>query len=116
MPQLPTTSVTPNIKQVYLPSTANDPEDDRSWVKLDVGENLMADLEALNDADKNNTVSKVRVLASRIKEWNYTNATGQPEPITFENVCKLAPTDLAFLLTIKQEVATQPLSEEDKKK
>lgn len=122
MPQLPTNTLVSNIKQLFLPSTATQadgtptPDDQKAWVKLDVGENLVADLEALNDNDKNSTVSRVRVLASRIKEWNFTNPEGQPEPITFENVCKLDPNDLTYLLGVKATTSTQPLSIDDKKK
>lgn len=126
MPQLPTNSSFSNVKTLYLPSTLKQAdgsetlEEQKAWVKLDVGENMVADLESLNDADKNSTVSRLRILASRIKEWNYVNAENIPEPITFENVCQLNPDDIAFLIKEQnagaQAGATQPLSLDDKKK
>lgn len=114
MPQLK--QATSNIKQFMLLSTSQLPESDQAWVKMDVGEMLGGDVMDLIDGDdvKAGTVS-CAMLASRIKEWNFTKPDGTPEEITTENVRRMDMADLSYLLQQFPMPAKEQLSPDQKK-
>jgi hypothetical protein len=97
MPQLST--ATTDIKQFFLPSTSNLPQEDQAWVRMNVGEMLGGDIMDLigENEVKPGAISCV-ILASRIKEWNFTKPDGIPEEIAVESVRRMEMADLAYLL------------------
>lgn len=97
MPQLK--QATNDIKQFMLPSTSSLPEADQAWVKMDVGQLLGGDVMDMLDGEKTGAGTlSCNMLASRIKEWNYTKPDGTPEDITAESVRRLDVQDLTYLL------------------
>ncbi len=110
MPQL---SKNTEVAQFFLPTTKTAPDADKAWVKLEVGAVTAGDLIGLND-DTGAIEATVKLLATRIKEWNFTEADGQPVPITEATVRRLDMEDFGYLASkVKTDVAT--LSDEQKK-
>lgn len=116
MPNLPLPEASTNIQKYFMPSTAKLPKEEQAWIMLDVGQNTLADLEAIEGTDKNMAVMGYRVLTSRIKDWNFTDPkTGEKASITLENVIRLADEDKAYLRKLDFAAPEQqPLSEEKK--
>jgi hypothetical protein len=121
MPQLFTPPTNQNIKKFYLPSTSVDdegkevPKENQGWVMLDIGPNMVGDLEAFSDLDPNRVVRGLKALLSRIKDWNICEyGTDQVADITFDTVARMNPVDQRYLLTLKTEQGEPPLTPEKK--
>ena len=101
-------------EQIYLPSTKDEPNtEDRAWVVMDVSPVKTGDVAIYDDGMKRGEY-QVMVVANRIKEWNYTDASGEPVPINFDTVTQLDTDDFKYLQTlIESEPAT--LSTDEKK-
>lgn len=116
MPVLHISQPQQHIQQLYLPSTANLPQDEQAWVKLDVGPESVADWQVITDGDQNYAVRQSRIIVNRIKEWNFVDEQGQPVPITFESFWALPAADRLYLLTVKFDQSANPaLSAQEKK-
>lgn len=84
------------IKRVYLPSTESLPEEQKAFVDMEVGPMTTADIVGL-DTNAGEVEMGVRMLAARIKGWNFTDEAGNEIEINFDNVKKLDIEDFTFL-------------------
>ena len=87
------------VERFYLPSTehlAND-DPDKAYVDMNVGKLLAADL---LDAAKDETLvsMSIKMLVARIKDWSYTDVSGQKLPIKFDTVKQLDVDDYQYLV------------------
>lgn len=114
MPQLK--QATTDMKQFMLPSTSALPEAEQAWVKMDVGELLGGEvMDLMDDGNVNARGALSRaMLASRIKEWNFTGPDGTSDAITTENVRRMEMEDLSYLFG--QFVVPKQTQLDDKKK
>lgn len=121
MPQLPLPAAAPHVKKFLMPSTAKQPdgtptpEDQQAWVKMDVGPITPTDSQQFSDEDRNAVVRLQRIVVGRIKEWNFVNADGQPEPINLETYYRLAQEDKEYLQSIEFDGGPPPLTDDQKK-
>lgn len=81
-----------------LPSTKDLPEADQAWVILRKGRLLGGDIVVSAEVTSERDFA-LAVLATRVEEWNFTEADGTTTPISVANVRRMEPEDLAFLLT-----------------
>lgn len=94
---MPKLAVTTNLQKVYLPSTAKEAdEQNKAWVVLNTGALSPRDI---LEADPSGGQMKITVhmLASRIKEWNFTDDSGERVVIDFDSVTRLDLEDFTFL-------------------
>jgi hypothetical protein len=101
MPQIQDASL--QIKRFVLPTTKDLPEDQQAWVDLNVGKFLLRDTLAVEHTE---TIPQANfdLLMMRIKDWNYTDSTGQKLPIDREHVeVAIDPLDFRFLVTQMEE-------------
>lgn len=95
MPVLPSLPE-PVIKQFYLPSTSSLPQEEQGWVKMDVSPmNVQDRLSA--EAGETPVQASIRILATRIREWNFTEADGSAAAITPVSVLRLGDANLNYL-------------------
>lgn len=110
MPQLPKSST--EQKKIVLPSSA---DGDEAYVVIETGRLLGGDIVSITDpSDRSGVI--VGLLASRIKEWNFTEDDGTPTPITLENVRHLELQDFTFLMAeLLPEEAVDDITTDPKK-
>lgn len=104
-----------NIIEVTLPSST---PDDPAVVKFDATLTTRQALDIASTEDK--TQAMVELLASCIREWNFTDADDQPEPITAEAVGKLQIDDFALLAekiseAVDETIAKKKVGDSEKK-
>lgn len=92
MPQLQPSK----LERYYLPSSKELPEAEQAFVDMEVGKLTAGDIIGV-DPKASETESAIRMLANRIKGWNFTDSEGQELEINFENVSKLDMDDFTFL-------------------
>lgn len=105
------------IKQFFMPSTANLPTEQQAWVKMDVGEVLAGDvLDMMNDETQNPGAGNMSgsMLAHRIKEWNFTE-DDELLPINLANVRRLEKEDLTYLFGLINMTSNSQLNDTEKK-
>lgn len=88
--------VTSEVQKYDMPSTTNAAEADKAWVVLRKGK-LLGGEQLLLTETTDRLDFGMRVLATRIQEWNFED-NGTPIPITEDNVRRMEAEDLAFLL------------------
>ena len=114
MPELPLPAAFTSVKKFYMPSTSALPKDQQGWIMMDVGYNTVSDMAAVEQDDKNLGIASWRILAHRIKDWNFT-MNNQKAAITVDNVIRLADEDKEYIRKIPFETGeAKPLSEEKK--
>lgn len=84
------------IERVYLPSTKDAAEADKAFVDIETGPLTAGDIVGV-DPKASDTESAIRMLSTRIKGWNFTDADGQDVEVNFDNISKLKMEDFAFL-------------------
>lgn len=103
------------IKKLVLPSST---EDDQAVVEIDTN------ITGGQAADLYGSLDEVQatfgILALAIRSWNFTDADGQPAPITVETVRKLSAKDFEFLSTelgeeLNLKVSAQAVPKDEKK-
>lgn len=110
-----------DIKQFYLPSTAQLPQEEQAWVKLDVGDLLAGEMIDFATATGEDGTMKmdftIQILEKRIVEWNFTKADGTVEEVTIGNVRRMSANDLKYLMEQFQSKLSlsSPLGDEQKK-
>lgn len=102
------------LEQIFLPSTT-DVEDinERAWVTMDISPRKIADMENSNLTAGEGAVV-IGMIASRIREWNFTDSDGKPLAITYDTVKLLDFDDFNFLMEKIQKV--EPSLTDDEKK
>lgn len=99
------------VERFYLPSTEKLPEEEKAFVDLDIGPVITGDVVGA-DLEAGEVKVGVQMLTDRIKGWNYTNESGEPLEINFDNVKLLDMDDFVFLAqqlpTDKVEGLTAP--------
>lgn len=103
------------FEKVVLPGSST-PEDE-AYVMMDVdfrGGDII-DLVGKENVQGMNAREITYALAcSLVKEWNFVDETGNPLPVTMENVRLLPPADLTIIVN-KAQVVKQGLSSTKKK-
>lgn len=84
------------IDRFFLPSTKDLPEAEQAFVDMEVGPITTGDIVGV-DPKAGEVEIGVRMLAARIKGWNFTDEAGADVEVTFENVSKLDMEDFSFL-------------------
>jgi hypothetical protein len=110
---MPTFITFEKLEKIYLPSSKDAlTEEDRAWVVMDVSPQKAADLYSL-EQDMSSGQIYLEMVANRIKEWNCTDQTGEPLPVTVDNVGLIGMEDFKFLQDRIPE--GQSLNSEEKK-
>lgn len=102
------------IERFYLPSTKHLPEAEQAFVDLDIGELKTGDMIGV-DPTAGEVEIGIRMLAARIKGWNFTDANGTDLEVNFENVQRLSMDDFTFLADKIPQGNTAPLTITEKK-
>lgn len=116
MPILPTLPAN-DVQQFSIPyDEKGNPiaEDQQGHVKMDVSEYNVQDSLTAELGDTLGRVS-LRIVASRIKEWDFTEANSQAIPITYDNVMRLGMSNLDFLARQIRQSSQEPMGTEEKK-
>ena len=93
---MPTLQKKSKIERFYLPSTKDLPEDQKAFVDMETGKLTAGDIVGV-DVKAGEVEIGVRMLASRIKGWNFTDEQGNPLEVNFETVQLIDMEDFAFL-------------------
>jgi hypothetical protein len=101
------------IERLYLPSTKHLPEDQQAFVDMETGPMTTGDIIDV-DPKAGEVEIGVRMLVSRVKGWNFTNAEGSELEISFESLQLLDMEDFAFLAA-KIPQNTEALTAQEKK-
>lgn len=90
-------------KKIYLPSSADLPEEEKEWVVLEMGPMIGSDVVIVENFT---TASGFQfdILAHRLLEWNVRDLDGDVAATTKDNIRRLPKDDLMFLMT---EVTTE---------
>lgn len=102
----------PKQEKVFLPST-KDKTGDNAWVEMITGPMVGADIVGV-DPRGDEITAVMAMLKNRIINWNFTDISGQPVPVTVENIKRLAWEDIQFLQDLIQQYVSG-LSDEEKK-
>lgn len=103
----------PELKKIYLPTTDNLPETERWWVQIKTGKLLGGDVLSVADVSDEDMALK-QMITRRIVDWNVTDNDLKAE-ITADNVSRLEPEDIKFLIIELGFGSDTGLSEDQKK-
>jgi hypothetical protein len=86
------------VERIYLPSTKHLPEEDpnAAFVDMELGPLTAGDIVGI-DPQAPEVESAVRMLAARIRGWNFTDAEGKELEVSYETVKLLDMEDFAHL-------------------
>lgn len=104
------------VARFFLPTTKDAAEADKAWVDLEIGAVVAGDLIEI-DETSTKVGATIKLLSSRIKDWNFTDTVDGVEtkvPINESSVRKLDMTDFGYLAT-KVKADVKELAEDQKK-
>lgn len=110
---MPVLQVAEKLKQLTLPSTKDEPEQDRAWVVMDVSPAKAGDAYNVNEALAGRAT--FAMMLGRIREWNYTDEKGQPVPINTETLKRLNAHDFSWLQDQIEDGSEKSLTDDEKK-
>jgi hypothetical protein len=112
MPQL----TSQKTEKIYLPSTENLPKEEQAWVEVRsrISVNDMASLNITGGTVSATMADFLPVVASLIKDWNFTDSDGTTIEITNQSVGDLEPNDFNKILEVVFKAKS--VTAEDQKK
>lgn len=103
----------PDIQQLWLPSTENEPDENKAWVTMDVSPQKASDMLGFSTSMTEAEMG-FSMISARLKDWNYEDAQGEKVPINMNTIGLLSTKDFQFLQnSIKSESVA--LGAEEKK-
>ncbi|HVB24128.1 MAG TPA: hypothetical protein VNG51_19475 [Ktedonobacteraceae bacterium] len=91
------------------------PQEEQGWVKMDVSPMNVQDSLVIEASDTTLMRAGTRIVAERIKEWNFTDAAGNVAPVNFQTVLQLGKTNIDYLSGQIAIPESQVLSDYQKK-
>lgn len=109
---MPVISSDRTLKRITL---SRYPQSDPAWIEF-YERASTGDVEAAFEGNPKNDITQVlQIIASLVKNWNFTNAEGQPEPITVETLRRMDPDDIKEIReAIEATMELTPLSAQKK--
>jgi hypothetical protein len=103
----------PVFDEAGRPVIEDAPEDERAWVVMDISPARAGDTEILDAIDSDGETGLKGVFL-RIREWNFTDASGQRLVIDYDNFKNLPLDDYQYLVR-KIKAGKASLTTEEKK-
>lgn len=85
-----------DVQQLWLPSTADSPEEDKAWVTMDISPQKASDMLGFSTTMTEAEMG-FSMIASRLKDWNYVDSQGEKLPININTLGLLKMEDFEFL-------------------